>query len=289
MEINSLHRVTFDSCQIDSYQIDSGKIKQRMQQKDKTSAANPYRGDSADISEEGRKALKEKISVQNVLGQTADIGKLSPLNPGVYGILNDFEKIMSELGGGSVSDEFVTKDYSQASVDALKEKLGKTGGTGTDSFDSYVNQMACAYQLLKDRIEEKHAAPDRQKEYAIAADGSSYEITKEQELGMLKDAYETHSRFMAASTEIWSSLRDFKVQTVYHSNAAAAQADGAEHAESGIRQQAYKAFLSAVSEENSSLLSQNTGSLSQVRLNLGISSSARNALNSIWDYYANRK
>ena len=76
MEINSLHRVTFDSCQ-----IDSGKIKQRMQQKDKTSAANPYRGDSADISEEGRKALKEKNICTKCPGADCGYRKAFPFEP----------------------------------------------------------------------------------------------------------------------------------------------------------------------------------------------------------------
>lgn len=34
-----------------------------------------------------------------------DTKKLSSINSGSYGIMNDFEGIMSELGGGSVSDE----------------------------------------------------------------------------------------------------------------------------------------------------------------------------------------
>ena len=35
--------------------------------------------------------------------------------------------------------------------------------TKTDTFDSYVNKMAFAYQLIQDRIEEKYAATDDRK------------------------------------------------------------------------------------------------------------------------------
>lgn len=36
--------------------------------------------------------------------------------------------------------------------------------------------MVAACQLMQDRIEEKYAASDRQKEYDVAADGSMQEI-----------------------------------------------------------------------------------------------------------------
>ena len=35
---------------------------------------------------------------------------------------------------------------------------------------------------------------------------------------MLDHAYETHSKLMATSTQIWSELQDFKVQINYHSS-----------------------------------------------------------------------
>lgn len=125
-----------------------------------------------DISEEGRSALREKMSAVDRIRQAGDIAKLSPMNSGNYGIMNDFEKVMSELGNGSVSDAFVTEDYSQADVDALKARFEKEEDTETNSFDSYVNKMAAAYQLMRGRIEEKYAASGRQKEYYAAADGS---------------------------------------------------------------------------------------------------------------------
>lgn len=220
-----------------------------------------------------------------------DTKKLSSINSGSYGIMNDFERIMSELGGGSVSDDLITKDYSQKSVDALKAKFEKEEGTGTDTdtFDSYVNKMASAYQLMKDRIEEKYAASDRQKEYYIAADGSTQELTKEKELEMLDNAYETHSRFMATSTQIWGELQDFKVQIVYHSSGVKTETSPTKEQNAGVKEQAYNAFMSAINEKNSGLLKQEKGSLNHFRLDLGISSSARNLLNSIWDYHANLK
>ncbi len=244
-----------------SYHVDANRIRQHLQQADKSSAANQRQGDSVDISGEGRRALKKKMSETRRMEQTGDMEKLSPVSSGASGIMNDFEKIMSELGGGSVSDEFVTKDYSQAEVDALKARFDSKEGEKTDTFDSYVNKMAGAYQLLKDRIEKN---------------GNT------QELEMLDQAYETHSRFMATNTQIWGELRGFRAQTVYHSSDA--QKETAD-----VKEQAYHAFMSAVSEENIGLLEQEKGSLNHIRLDLGISSFERNALNGIWDYYTNLK
>lgn len=281
MNINNLQKTPSYS-----YQADAGRIKQRLQHANKNSVSNHRQSDSVDISKKGRMALREKMSAIGRMEQNEDIAKLSSMN---FGIMNDFEKIMSELGSGSVSDDFVTRDYSQASVDALKTRFENEEGTKTDSFDRYANKMAAAYQLLQDRIEEKYAASDRQKEYDTAADGSMQEMTKEKELEMLDHAYETHSRFMAASTQIWNELQDFKVQITYHSGNTNAETDAAENQDTDVKEQAYRAFMSAVSEENRGLLKQKTGSLNHLRLNLGISSSARDVLNNIWNDYANIK
>ena len=277
MDINNLQRTLPQS-----YHVDAGRIRERLQQADKGIAAGKRQGDSVDISGEGRRALREKMSAAERMEPSGDIGKLSPINSGAYGMMNDFEKVMSELGGGSVSDEFVTKDYSQEDVDALKARFEETEGAKTDTFDSYVNKMASAYQLLKDRIEEKYAASGGGKEYYTAEDGSTQELTKEKELEMLDKAYEAHSRFMATNTQIWSELQGFKAQTVYHSG-------GSEKEAAAVKEQAYHAFMDAVSEKNGGQLKQEKGSLSQFRLDLGISLSARNTLNGIWDYYANLK
>lgn len=284
MDINNLQRTPSYS-----YQVDVDRIKQRLQQTDKNSVANQRQSDSVDISEKGRRALREKMSATGKTGQNEDITKLSPMNFGSSGIMSDFEKIMSELEGGAVSNDFVSKDYSQESVDVLKAKFEKEEGTKTDTFDSYVNKMASAYQLMKDRIEKKYAATDRQKEYYVAADGSTQELTKEKELEMLDHAYETHSKLMATSTQIWSELQDFKVQINYHSSNSETEKSETKNQNAGVKEQAYKAFMSAISKENGGMLKQKTGSLNHFRLNLGVSSSARNVLNGIWDYYANMK
>lgn len=284
MDINNLQRTPSYS-----YRVDVDRIKQRLQQADKNSVANQRQSDSVDISEKGRRALREKMSATGKTGQNEDITKLSPMNFGSSGIMSDFEKIMSELEGGAVSNDFVSKDYSQESVDVLKAKFEKEEGTKTDTFDSYVNKMASAYQLMKDRIEEKYAATDRQKEYYVAADGSTQELTKEKELEMLDHAYETHSKLMATSTQIWSELQDFKVQINYHSSNSETEKSETKNQNAGVKEQAYKAFMSAISKENGGMLKQKTGSLNHFRLNLGVSSSARNVLNGIWDYYANIK
>ena len=97
-----------------SYQIDTDKIKQRILNVDKHTAANHHQNDSVDISDEGLNALKEKMSTIEHIGQAGDKKELASLSSGAYGIMNDFEKIMSELDG-----EFE------------KEK-----GTKTNTFDS---------------------------------------------------------------------------------------------------------------------------------------------------------
>ena len=58
---------------------------------------------------------------------------------------------------------------------------------------------------------------------------------------------------------------------------------------SGMKEQAYQAFMSAVNNENIRLLSQSKDGLSNIKLGLGITVSMRNELNHIWDYYANNK
>ena len=284
MDINNLQRTPSYS-----YRVDANEIKQRLQRADKNRASNQRQSDSVDISEKGRTALREKMSAVGKIEQNEDITKLSSMNFGNSGIMNDFEKIMSELGGGTVSNDLVSKDYSQESVDALKAKFENEEGTKTDTFDSYVNKMASAYQLMKDRIEEKYAATDRQKEYYTAEDGSTQELTKEKELEMLDSAYETHSRFMATNTQIWSELQGFKAQIVYHSGSTEMEVPVTKNESAGIKEQAYNAFMAAINEKNSGLLKQEKGSLNHFQLNLGISSSARNVLNSVWDYYANLK
>lgn len=273
---------------ISSYKIDTNAVRQHLQQTNKKSTANQQQDTAILISEEGRRALKEKLSAIKT-EKIGDIKKLPSLSSGYSGIMNDFEKIMSELGGGLVSDDFVTKDYSQKSVDALKAKFQKEEGTRSNTFDSYVNKMASTYQLMKDRIEEKYAALDRQKEYYVAEDGSTQELTKEKELEMLDKAYETHSQLMATSTQIWSELKDFKVQITYHSSEKETKAPTTQNQNTGIKEQAYHAFITAINEENSELLKHKTGNLNDFRLNLGLSSFERNMLNGIWDYYANRK
>lgn len=259
---NNLERVSSYS-----YQIDTDKIKQRILNADKDRAANHHQSDSVDISDEGLNALKEKMSAIEHFGQAGDIKELASLSSGAYGIMNDFEKIMSELDG----------------------EFEKEEGTRTNTFDSYVNKMVSAYQMMKERIEEKYTMSDMQKEYYAAEDGNMQELTKEKELEMLNKTYETHSSFMATSTQTWNELQDFKAQTVYHSNGTETEASTTKKHNTDIKEQAYNAFMSAINEENIGLLKQKEGNLNNIHLNLGISSSTRNILNGIWDYYANIK
>lgn len=255
MEINILQRTPNHTDR-----VDTDKIRQRLRQSDKGIAVRQRQEDSVDISAKGRRALEEKMSAVSRMEQDRTIGKLSSINSGAYGIINDFEKAIEEQG---------------------------TQETKTDTFDIYVNKMASAYQTLKDRIEEKYASSDRGKEYYTADDGSMQELTKEKELEMLDKVYETHSRFMANNTQIWGELQDFKVQVEYHSGDSKKETDAVKKQNTDVKEQAYHAFMSAMKENNIGMLKQENGSLQDIRLNLGISSSARNTLNGIWDYYAN--
>ena len=248
--------------------------------------------DTAVISEEGRKALQNKMSACAKTGTETEVRRLSSVSS--FGYCNDYEKILSELSNGSVSDEFVTENYSQGKVDALKSKFEFQDEVKTDNFDCHVNKMVSAYNLMKDAIEDKYANPDRELEYYVADDGSMQELTKEKELEMLDKAYEKHSIFMAASTEIWADLKDFQPQITYSSNAGQAATSETQTFQSGykkneIKNQAYQAFMSAISGENRNMLLQEQGNLNHLKLNLSISSSARTQINSIWDYYANQK
>lgn len=260
-----------------------------------TSAASQRTGDSASISAAGRRALKEKLSALEHAGQTTQIQTLPSLHAGAIGVQNDFEKLLSELGGGAMGD-FMTGDYSQEDVNALKAAFGETKGKKNDTFDTYVNQMASAYQLMKERIEQKYAAEDRQKEFYSAEDGTMQELTREKELEMLERAYTNHSTFMAASTEIWNQLQDFQVQIVPQhtsnnaSQAKPAPAASADKREKGtIRTKAFEAFMSAIGHDNLRLLSRTPQGQNSLKLNLNISQEERKALNQIWDYYAGRK
>lgn len=169
-----------------------------------------------------------------------------------------------------------------------------TVGVKSDSFEHHVNRMAAAYHKMKNSIEEKYATEDYEPEYYVTESGKIEELTKEKELDMLNQAYENHSNFMATSTEIWADLKDFQPKITYYSNTGQAATGETQTFQSGykkneIKNQAYQAFLSAISGENRNMLLQEQGNLNHLKLNLSISSSARTQINSIWDYYANQK
>lgn len=243
----------------EKYIVDMDRVKQGLKQADKDNSA-VIGNDTVDISKAGRNALENKMSALSRAGQNKAVGKLSPVSS--FSIMNDFERAVS----------------------AEKEE-----GVKSNTFDYHVNQMVSAYKRMRNGIEEKYADTDREQQYYVADDGSIQELTKEKELEMLDKAYEKHSKFMAASTEIWGNLQDFKPQLTYHSKSADTAQSFSEDdtGKSGIKEQAYQAFMSAVSNENIRLLSQSKDGLSNIKLSLGISTSARNELNRIWDYHTN--
>ena len=245
--------------QYEKYAVDMDRVKQKIKQADKDNATVAG-NDAVDISKAGRNALENKISALSRAGQNKAAGKLSPVSS--FNVMSDFERAVS----------------------AEKEE-----GVKSNTFDYHVNQMVSAYKKMRNGIEEKYADTDREQQYYVADDGSIQKLTKEKELEMLDKAYEKHSKFMAASTEIWSNLQDFKPQITYHSKSTdTAQSISTDNiGKSGIKEQAYQAFMSAVNNENIRLVPQSKDGLSNIKLGLGISTSARNELNRIWDYYTN--
>ncbi len=243
--------------QYEKYVVDMDRVKQKIEQVDKDNVAVTG-NDTVDISKAGRNALEKKISALGSAGQNKPVGKLSPVNS--FSVMSDFERAVS--------------------AEKEEEVMNNT-------FDYHVNQMVSAYKRMRNGIEEKYADTDREQQYYVADDGSIQELTKEKELEILDKAYEKHSKFMAASTEIWSNLQDFKPQITYHSKSAdITQSVSTDNTRKrGIKEQAYQAFMSAVNNENIRLLSQSKEGLSNIKLDFDISKSARNELNHIWDYY----
>lgn len=255
MSINITERQR--SCQHENYVVDMDRIRQESKRADRSNDI-VIRNDTVDISRAGRNALENKMSALSRAGQNKAAGKLSPVSS--FSVISDFERAVS----------------------AEKEE-----GIKSNTFDYHVNQMVSAYKRMRNGIEEKYADTDREQQYYVADDGSIQKLTKEKELAMLEKAYEKHSKFMAASTEIWGNLQGFKPQITYHSKSAdITQSVSTDNTRKrGIKEQAYQAFMSAVNNENIRLLSQSKDGLSNIKLDLGISRSARNELNHIWDYY----
>ena len=250
----------------------------------------------ASFYDEGKKALEARMAAVEKQRSVGGIRHLSSVSS--YGYKSDFEKALSDLGQGSVSNEYLTGDYAKEISD-IGSKFEKEEGEKTDSFDSHVNKAVSVYHMMRDKIEAKYADSQRKVEYYVADNGEIEELTKEKELEMLDKAYANHSTFMATSTEIWADLQDFTPMVTYHEGDT--QVDGeqsantsqkntsTEYGEKGkITNIVSQAFMSAISDENKSALVEHQGSLNHFKLDLGISTSARDMLNGIWDYYANK-
>ena len=239
------------------------------------------------LEQNSRKNTKQNVSVdlEKKMTQYTDTVSISKTGQESFKYLstvssmdyqNRFEK--------EVTDIFVKED---------------TESVKSDSFEHHVNRMAEAYNKMKNSIEEKYAAQDYEPEYYVTESGKIEELTKEKELDMLNQAYENHSNFMAASTEIWSELQDFTPSVVYHKgseqtekaqNLSESQENNAKSKENGvIKNAAYQAFLSAIQPDNQKLSQQYSGDRKDLRLNLNVSDGNRKMLNGIWDYYVNKQ
>jgi hypothetical protein len=265
-------------------EINTGKSNQKMDK------------DMIDISEAGRKALIQKPSNLKGFGEDVSIKKLSSTSS--FGYFNDFEKTLSSLcSNDTVSLDFTTENYFEVKVDALKQRFGEENGVQSDSFSRYTNKMAATYNLMSETIDEKYADASREKEYYIAEDGGLKELTKEKEKEMLNKAYESHSEFMAGSTELWNTLKNEYFYKMNYQNEENIASDKEEEhqdntvieSEKGeIKNSAYKAFMNAIGKDNINMLSNAVGSWNHLKLNLGVSDSELSKLNQIWDYYANK-
>ena len=278
--------------QYSEYNVNISRIKQGIEKQKESGSFC----DEAVIPEEGKRALENKMSVLAEQRNIDGIRHLSSVSS--YGYINDFEKALSDLGKGDVFGEYMTGNYEKGITD-VATKFETEQGEKTDSFDCHVNKMVSVYNLMRDNIEAKYSDSEKEDEYYVAASGEIEELTKEKELEMLDKAYANHSIFMATSTEIWAGLQNFTPTVVYHKGNTQSdneqainenqKKDTAEYGEKGkIKEMVSQAFLSAVSDENRVSLAQQEGSLNHFKLNLDISSSARDMVNGIWDYYANK-
>ena len=270
--------------QYNDCKVDFDRIKQGIETQKESGSSY----DVAVISEEGKRALENKMSVFSQQRSMDVVGHLSSISS--YGYMNDFEKALSDLGKENVSGEYMTGNY-EKEVANIATKYETEEEKKTDSFDCHVNKTVSVYNLIREKIEEKYSNSEKETEYYVSDNGEIEELTKEIEIEMLDKAYANHSTFMAASTEIWAGLQDYTPRVIYHKggNEQVINDDVAEHSEKGkIKDMVLQAFMSAVSDENRVTLAQQEGSLRHFRLNLGVSSSARNMLNGIWDFYASK-
>ena len=275
------------------YKVDVNKIRNNIE---KQNEAESF-GDRAVISEEGKRALEasmEEVEKQRNIDRIRHLSSVSS-----YGYKSDFEKALSDLGQGSISDEYLTGNY-EKEISNIASKFEKEEGEKTDSFDRHVNKAVSVFNMMRDKIEAKYADSQRKVEYYVADSGEIEELTREKELEMLEEAYANHSTFMATSTEIWADLQDFTPSIVYHkvnkqsdeelSVNESGKEEVIERREKGqIKDMVSKAFLSAISDENRISLSQYESSLNHYKLKLGISALERERLNGIWDFYANKE
>lgn len=204
--------------------------------------------DTAEISEAGKRALQNKMSAMSAGRQFTVAGHLSSVSS--YEYCSRFEKELTELK--------------------------RDNDTKTNCFEYHVNKMVSVYEKMKADLEVKYDGDSETAEYYVSEDGSIAQLTKEKELEFLQNAYEKHSLLMATSTGIWAELAEN-----YGGVKLAENLEGEE-----IEKLSYQAFLSAGSRENRLLVSQAKDELDKLRLNLNITSGARNWLNQIWDYYA---
>ena len=275
------------------YKVDVNKIRNNIE---KQNEAESF-GDRAVISEEGKRALEasmEEVEKQRNIDRIRHLSSVSS-----YGYKSDFEKALSDLGQGSISDEYLTGNY-EKEISNIASKFEKEEGEKTDCFDRHVNKTVSVFNMMRDKIEAKYADSQRKVEYYVADSGEIEELTREKELEMLEEAYANHSTFMATSTEIWVGLQDFTPSIVYHkvnkqsdeelSVNESGKEEVIERREKGqIKDMVSKAFLSAISDENRISLSQYESSLNHYKLKLGISALERERLNGIWDFYANKE
>ena len=162
--------------QYTGYSVDVARVRQKLEEQ----ITVQYPQDTAEISEAGKRALKNEMSTMSTERQFAVAGHLSSVSS--YEYCSRFEKELTELKGDN------------------DEK--------TNCFEHHVNKMVSVYEKMKANLEVKYENDSETVEYYVSEDGSIAQLTKEKELEFLQNAYEKHSLLMATSTGIWAELAE---------------------------------------------------------------------------------
>ncbi len=128
--------------------------------------------DKCCISEEGKTALAEKLSETHGNSLPHITGKLSNISHQSY-------------------------------VDLFGEKLQTT--EKSEDMDAFFVKMQLLHEELQKEIESKYNNSKQEDTYFVSLTGDVEKLTKENELELLRFAYESHKDLMTNSMKIWEN------------------------------------------------------------------------------------